>query len=508
MRVTISILTYSAIVQARACIASVLAGGGDFDLILTANGNPAAASLFREVEAAYPGKVRVVVNDKNEGFMEPNRRALAMTETPIFLMLNDDSHVPPGWLDLIVAEFGKFPTAALVGPIGGCTSLHNNFHGFIGSAFEYLEGSCLACKTELVKKHGLFDPHLVFAYAEDSDLSLRMRELGYTLHRANFQIRHERGATSRTVPDVAKWQEHNHIFCRQRWANYLLTRRFGNPIIIRRMGAYGDILMTTPIIRALKKSRPASEIYVECGMPEIFDRNPHVQKAAVRVGPIQGAQIINLDGCYEAEPDRHFVESYAAKAGVALDGIGMEIFPSASDEAFAAQVMAGEDWVAIHPGPNTWPTKEWPKYRFNEVSVKLRGLGFKVVLIGAHDQDKTVECDADMRGRTNIHQLAAIFRRAEFAITLDSFPMHVCQAVGTPVIGLFGITVPELILTAPNAVGIASDPNHPASGLRHRVKNSTFTPAIDNPMLTITVEQVMKAVESLLPSHTAEGEEF
>lgn len=496
MRATISILTYSAVAQAKACLASVLAGGGEFDLILTANGSHEALALFEEMKSKRPGTI-VVARSQNDGFIEPNRYALSLTTNPLFVILNDDAIVPPGWLDLLVSEFAKFPTAALAGPTGGCNSLHSNFHGFVGSNFEYLEGSCLACKTEIVKKHGLFDPHLNFAYGEDSDLSLRMRELGYTLHRANFTIRHERNATSRHVAEVAVWQERNHAFLRQRWANYLQTRRFGNPIVVRRQGAFGDILMTTPVIRQLKKDRPTSEIYVECLMPEIFDRNPNVLKAARQLGPIPGAQYIVLDGVYEAQPDRHFVTSYAERAGVAVEDMQMEIHPQESDHAFAKQVLQGDDWVALHIGPNTWPTKEWPKDRFAVLAKNLKEMGFKIVLVGNADRDMTVPHDSDMRGRTSVHQLAALFCRVEFAVTLDSFPMHVCQAVGCQVVGLFGITLPEFILTASNAVGVKSDPAHPASGLRHRVKNATSTPHAQNPMETITVEQVMKAIATL-----------
>lgn len=227
MRATISILTYTQLELAKQCIASVLNGGGDFDLILTANGNAEAARYFRDLSVRCPG-VRVIENEHNLGFIEPNKTALAMTETPLFLMLNDDCVVPMGWLDKIVDEFNRHPTAAVVGPIG--RRLRDSFVGGLPCSPdqppEYIEGCCLAIRTELAKKHGLFDPNLQFAYTEDAELCLRMQQLGHTIHVARFPLIHHGGTTSRHVPEAGIHFQMNHSYCRNKWAAYLKSRTF------------------------------------------------------------------------------------------------------------------------------------------------------------------------------------------------------------------------------------------------------------------------------------------
>ena len=46
-------------------------------------------------------------------------------------------------------------------------------------------------------------------------------------------------------------------------------------------------------------------------------------------------------------------------------------------------------------------------------------------------------------GRISLKQLAAVLRSADLMITVDSGPMHIAAAVGTPVLALFGATDPR-----------------------------------------------------------------
>jgi len=226
-QVTVSIATYVALPSARLCLkALMMQKGVDFDVILTANGSPPAAAFFREVAATYPDQIRFVENEENEGFIAPNVKALSMTSTPFFLMLNDDTQLPPNGLELLLKPFADDEKTALVGVMGGCSELDANFEGKYGPALEYVEGACLMCRTDLVKKHGLFDPMLHFAYCEDSDLSLRMRELGYTVGRVVMDIQHKRGATARYVPGIYDVRMANQQYCAKKWALYLKTRKF------------------------------------------------------------------------------------------------------------------------------------------------------------------------------------------------------------------------------------------------------------------------------------------
>ena len=47
-----------------------------------------------------------------------------------------------------------------------------------------------------------------------------------------------------------------------------------------------------------------------------------------------------------------------------------------------------------------------------------------------------------LAGRTSLKELAAIFGMAEFAVTVDTGPMHLAAAMGTTTVALFGPTAP------------------------------------------------------------------
>lgn len=49
----------------------------------------------------------------------------------------------------------------------------------------------------------------------------------------------------------------------------------------------------------------------------------------------------------------------------------------------------------------------------------------------------------NLAGRTSLLELAGVLKKASLLVTNDSGPMHVSAAVSTPVVVLFGPTVPE-----------------------------------------------------------------
>ncbi len=499
-RVTVSVLTYTAVRQAKACIASLLKQSVPFKLILTANGNPEAATYFTDLAKEF-ANISVVINERNHGFIDPNRHALTLCETELFLMLNDDAVLPTDGLAKLIEPFDRFPKAALSGPKDDFCTLLPNFHGIKGGAFEYLNGACLMCKTEIVKKHGLFDPNLSFAYGEDSDLSLRMREQGYTLHRVDFILIHEKCATSKHVREVKVNQQKNHEYCLKRWSHYLRVRRFDYPILIRRAAAFGDVLLMTPIIQALKWKYPLSPIHVETSCGQVLLNNPNVASVAQRIPRMPDARIFDLNGSYEAKPNQHFVWSYAQRCEIEQDFIDdrTQFVVSNADRLKAEQQMPDGPWAALHVGPSTWRSKEWPVGRFQQVIENLQKQGFKVILVGSVGRQNNA--DLDMRGRTTMQEMGALIERAKLFIGLDSLPMHISQAMRTPTIGLFGVTDPQWIMTSGSRhVGVCG--TTATFGLRHRSPNTTVVDDGGLAMNSISVGMVMGAVEQMLATET------
>jgi heptosyltransferase-2 len=133
-------------------------------------------------------------------------------------------------------------------------------------------------------------------------------------------------------------------------------------------------------------------------------------------------------------------EGQTARVSLSLTG---------EDRAAAAQWLAergiAEGFVALAPG-SIWGTKRWPGY--GELTARIEG---PVVVIGGPDDAalaKRVEGAAPGRahsaaGELSLRATAALLERARVLVTNDSAPLHLAGAVGTPVVALFGPTVPS-----------------------------------------------------------------
>jgi len=110
-------------------------------------------------------------------------------------------------------------------------------------------------------------------------------------------------------------------------------------------------------------------------------------------------------------------------------------------------------FILVHPG-TARPEKYWPAERWVEVIQWCEAnLGMPCVLSGSaegHEQAHIAAikkaCPAiaprDISGRLDLLTLAALTQSASLVLTVDSAPMHLAGAFGTPQVVLFGPTNP------------------------------------------------------------------
>ncbi|HWO88083.1 MAG TPA: glycosyltransferase family 9 protein, partial [Gemmatimonadales bacterium] len=152
-----------------------------------------------------------------------------------------------------------------------------------------------------------------------------------------------------------------------------------------------------------------------------------------------------------AEP--HAVERYLALADGAPDRREPEIFPSASDRKVVDDLLEeagiGREFIALAPGA-AWATKRWPY--FPELARALADEAPLAIVGGPGDRadarairtavgSATVILDAT--GRLSLVQSGELIRRALLLVSNDSAPVHLASATGTPVVMIYGPTVPQ-----------------------------------------------------------------
>lgn len=114
-----------------------------------------------------------------------------------------------------------------------------------------------------------------------------------------------------------------------------------------------------------------------------------------------------------------------------------------------AHGLADAPFIHIHPA-SRWQFKCWPVDRMAGLIDTLIERGERVVLTAAPTQDersllaaiitrtRARERIVDLSGQLTLKGLAALTARARLFVGVDSAPMHIAAAMGTPVVALFG----------------------------------------------------------------------
>jgi len=281
------------------------------------------------------------------------------------------------------------------------------------------------------------------------------------------------------------------------------------PLLVVQTAFLGDVVLTTPLLAALRRAHPERALHVVAtplgasvlaGHPAIDVLHPYAKRGAerglagllslvrrlrrerfaiavaaqrsartgflvrgsgapVRVGFASSPGAWALTDRVPWQPDRHAVHRYLALAGPAgadphADSTpSLAVLPasaSAVTEALGADgVPAEAALLAIAPG-STWGTKRWTPEGFAAVIAAAPERGLHPVLVGSPEERALCEEVSalaggdipNLAGRTRPPELTALLARSKALVTNDSGPAHVASAVGTPVVAVFGPTVP------------------------------------------------------------------
>ena len=152
--------------------------------------------------------------------------------------------------------------------------------------------------------------------------------------------------------------------------------------------------------------------------------------------------------------DGHEVDRLLALAGATSAAYAPRLFPSEGDARAAQALLAGAGitgaFAALAPG-SIWGSKRWPYYAALAERLAPRvalavvggaedaGLGDAIVAAAARAGGRAVNAC----GKLSLLGATALIGRARVLVTNDSAPLHLATAAGTPIVALFGPTIPE-----------------------------------------------------------------
>ncbi len=270
-------------------------------------------------------------------------------------------------------------------------------------------------------------------------------------------------------------------------------------ILVFQTAFLGDLILTSPLLKSLKKSFKEAEValVVRKGFESVFNGAWFVDKVIsfdkkgvyrfsrriggydIAISPHRSHRTslvlwlsrikrrigFDIAGFSFLYTDR---VSYVRKRGVhevdrnlsllkPLEGEFNLIYDSSPELPVTDEEVNGgikkfslkTPYVVVAPG-SVWATKRWLPEYYSEVCDYLKGTGFEVVLVGSVSERDVCEAVAkgmtdvkNLCGRTSLREFFAIVKGAELVVSNDSSPVHVAVSVKTPVVEIYGATVPE-----------------------------------------------------------------
>lgn len=293
---------------------------------------------------------------------------------------------------------------------------------------------------------------------------------------------------------------------------FLLLRRIKDPavneikeILVIRNDGVGDMVISTPVFKALKKKYPSARLTVVASSRnhEVIQGNPYVDDILIYKGAglfmkemrtrkidlaidlfityrMKQAFITYLSGAsyrlgFEESGREMFFNirgpaaSYKKKAVENLfDLVGTlgaggnecepEIFLETGERQWALNVLSERGLgpaskVAIHPGA-FYPIREWPAERFGEVAKRIvKENGPKILLFEDRKEKTLLGTIQNMLGERaevfcglQLRQFMSLLSWCDLLICNNSGPLHIAAALKVPTVSIVGPSIVPLWL--------------------------------------------------------------
>ncbi len=273
----------------------------------------------------------------------------------------------------------------------------------------------------------------------------------------------------------------------------------GDRVLVTRLNYLGDVVLSLPMVDALRAAHPGIEIdYLTrepaasllCGderMARVFSwqdgaraslktalalrarryravidlySNPRsawlswLSGAPVRIGGNRrGRRLLythRVSAPRGLPVDEVFLR-YAGPLGVRGPASKPVLRVSEAESVAAEELLRGAGCepgdsprIGVHPG-GKWSVKRWPTEHFAALLARIEAMGARAVLFTGPDEP---DATSDVRSRAGnravvlpplpIRSVAAVISRLDAMVACDGGVMHTSVAVGTPTVGIFG----------------------------------------------------------------------
>lgn len=274
-------------------------------------------------------------------------------------------------------------------------------------------------------------------------------------------------------------------------------------ILVIQTAFIGDVILITPLVRAIKESFPEASIdlIVVPKSSEVLQNNPNINsiiifdkkknklfsffkilniikkkkydiaflphssltstiltflgRIPIRVGfdrwisrKLLTHKVTHIKNVFKIEKYLHLLSPFSKERF----GIQTELFPTSKMENTVEKLLSELNTnkkIALAPG-SIWYTKRWPEENYRKLIGYLSELNYGIILIGSKDEEEL--CDRlnpkinslNLAGKLSILESASIIKNCDLMICNDSGALHIANAMQTEVIAFFGPTVKRI----------------------------------------------------------------
>jgi len=265
--------------------------------------------------------------------------------------------------------------------------------------------------------------------------------------------------------------------------------------LIIRFSSIGDIVLTTPVVRCLRKKYPDAEIHylTKHSFKNLLEHNPYIDKVhtlgdsfdlmlhelhtenydfiidlhhnlrTLRIkrflkkvksfsfNKLNIEKFLLTNFKINTLPAKHIVDrcmQTVASFDVVNDGLGLDYFIPKMDEIKIEDLPTSHihGYIAIVIGA-ALATKKLPLHKLKELCAAIN---HPIILLGGKEDfedGKAIAKVDDIKiynacGKFNLNESAALIKGAKLVITHDTGLMHIAAALQKPIISIWGNTVP------------------------------------------------------------------
>jgi ADP-heptose:LPS heptosyltransferase len=273
------------------------------------------------------------------------------------------------------------------------------------------------------------------------------------------------------------------------WLVFQCARHRKRAVIVCRFGGIGDVVCTLPMCDEVRRRHPGKllvfvtaavwrEVVILSRSADLVYANrwwvhpftlPTKVKLLGLVDKIYNPQTTG-EQLYTSGTNRHLIDDLAASCGFMPAARQPMLYPlpglinnTRVAHGLDYKTTQGRLVIGINPGPS-WRVREWDVSKWQKLINKIHSEYDAVIIqFGTNKSDGSSEYDSlqnvkSLAGRLKGKEIVALIAICDLVISIDSGPVHVAGAVGTPVIGLFGPLDPASRLPPDSpALGLFSD---------------------------------------------------